>query len=106
MSSQILVVNCATPGRRSVTCACGKTFTPKYRTNRFCSRLCASAARQWPADMVDTLQRMWPNKSAAVIGRVLGVTPASVIGKANKLKLPPKGPSIKAWREAQQEMRA
>lgn len=92
-------------GRQEV-CVCGEAFAPKYRTHRFCSRICSNASRQWDDEKVSELRRLWPVRSAPVIGRILGVTPSSVIGKANRLGLPPKGPSIKAWREMQQELRA
>lgn len=41
----------------------------------------------WTPEAIATLELMWPDHSAAYIGKALGTTKGSVIGKVNRLGL-------------------
>lgn len=43
----------------------------------------------WTPDLVQGLRQMWPHYRAKDIGAILGCSYCAVIGKANRLGLPP-----------------
>ena len=51
---------------------------------------------EWNADRISTLEKLWAEgKSGGEIGKALGITKSSAIGKAHRLGLPPRASPIK-----------
>lgn len=52
---------------------------------------------KWPLEKIDLLRSLWARgDSGAEIGRIMGISKNAVVGKAHRLRLPPRPSPIKA----------
>lgn len=51
---------------------------------------------EWDREQIDRLKKLWAEgKSGSEIGRALGITKSSAVGKVHRLRLPPRASPIK-----------